>query len=198
MESILKLVVGLGNPGSQYADTRHNVGAQIVADLAGRLGASFKKRESCLVADARIGMLSGGVPGPKITLAIAESFMNVSGLPVAKLARFMKIEPAEILVVHDDLDLPAHELRLKSGGGEGGHNGLKSMSEHLGSRDYSRLRVGIGRPPGRQTPADYVLAKIRTAEKEEWNVTYAVAGDVIEDVAVKGLAATQQELHSRS
>ncbi|MSS85099.1 aminoacyl-tRNA hydrolase [Actinomycetaceae bacterium WB03_NA08] len=195
----LKLVIGLGNPGTQYVDTRHNVGAATIAVLVKRLGATMRSHTSrCHVAEARIGILPGGAPGPKITLAVADSYMNVSGGPLSRLAQYLRISPDEILVIHDDLDLPAHQLRLKQGGGEGGHNGLRSLSQHLGDRNYGRLRIGIGRPPGRQNPADFVLEKISSAAREEWNVTYELAADTVEDVAVRGFAAAQQDLHSRS
>ncbi|MFC2621036.1 MAG: aminoacyl-tRNA hydrolase, partial [Pauljensenia sp.] len=153
------LVVGLGNPGAQYASTRHNVGYLTLDVLASRGGASLTSHRSRThTADVRLGVGPGGVPGPRVVLARADSYMNTSGGPIQALASFLKILPSRILVIHDDMDLPAHTLRLKVGGGEGGHNGLKSLSSHLGTRDYARLRIGVGRPPGRMDPADYVLS----------------------------------------
>ncbi len=191
------LVVGLGNPGTEYASTRHNVGHLTIDALLRRAGAQLARhRTGTRTAEVRLGVLPGGAPGPKVLLAICESYMNTSGGPVGRLMSFLKIEPDHLLVVHDDLDLPAHELRLKRGGGEGGHNGLKSISQVLGTKDYHRLRIGIGRPPGRQDPADYVLARISAKERPEWDVTVEEAGDVVEDVVLRGFSEAQQSLHS--
>jgi peptidyl-tRNA hydrolase len=195
----MKLVVGLGNPGSQYKDTRHNVGAATVRLLAERHGGTFRKHPSrCHVAEVRLGTLPGGAPGPKATLAVADQFMNVSGGPLVRLAEYLGVPAEETLVLHDDLDLPAHDLRLKKGGGEGGHNGLRSLTEHFHTKDYARLRIGIGRPPGRASAADFVLQKISSSERTEWDVTYALAADAVEDVFLRGFIAAQQDLHSRS
>lgn len=193
----IKMVVGLGNPGIDYANTRHNVGAATVELLAQIHGAKLKRHHSrTRVAQIRLGVLPGGAPGPQIQLAIAETYMNVSGGPLARLAAFAKVQPAEILVLHDDLDIPAHQLKLKNGGGDGGHNGLKSLTSHLKTKDYARLRIGIGRPPGRQNPADYVLAKIPAKDREEWETTYRIAAEVVEDTALRGVTAAQQDLHA--
>lgn len=193
----VKLVCGLGNPGAQYSHTRHNVGWHVIDILCERWKVQLKSHPSrTLVGQARIGTVAGGAPGPAVDLAKAQSFMNVSGGPLARLAQYLKLQPQQILVIHDDLDLPEHALRLKSGGGEGGHNGLKSLSANLGSRDYLRLRIGIGRPPGRMDPADYVLAPMRGKVAEEWAVTFQEAADVVEKVVLDGFVPTQQELHS--
>ena len=155
------MVVGLGNPGAQYANTRHNVGHMLVDLLASNAGVQLSAhRSGTHCADIRLGMFPGGIPGPRVILAISDSYMNTSGGPIGRLAKFMNVAPSRLLVVHDDLDLPEGTLRLKTGGGEGGHNGLKSISQVLGTRDYNRLRIGIGRPPGRMNPADYVLARM--------------------------------------
>lgn len=147
------LVVGLGNPGTRYAGNRHNVGAMVLDVLAARMGGSFvTSKARALVLDGRLGMLPGGVPGPRVILARPTTYMNVSGPPVAMLAQFYGIEPEQVLVVHDELDIPPHQLRLKRGGGEGGHNGLRSITASLGTKDYARLRVGIGRPRDVRTP----------------------------------------------
>lgn len=192
------LVVGLGNPGPEYAQTRHNLGHRTVDVLAARAGVTLGgHRTRTHVADVRLGTLPGGAPGPRVVLATSDSYMNTSGGPVVALARFLGIGPDHLLVIHDDLDLPAHELRLKRGGGEGGHRGLLSVSQVLGSRDYHRLRVGIGRPPGHQDPADYVLSRTGARERADWDVTLEEAADVVEDVVTRGFQDAQMTLHSR-
>ena len=138
------------------------------------------------------------MPGPRVVLARSDSYMNTSGGPISALASFLKIPPARILVIHDDMDLPAHTLRMKIGGGEGGHNGLKSLTQHLHKRDYARLRIGVGRPPGRMDPADYVLAPVPAKERPDWDVTFEQAADVVEDIVTKGFAPTQMALHTGS
>ena len=193
------LVVGLGNPGAEYAHTRHNVGHMTIAALAARAGATLgAHRTRTHTADIRVGTLPGGAPGPKAVIATCDSYMNTSGGPVGALMKFLGLPPENLLVVHDDLDLDAHELRLKRGGGEGGHNGLKSVSQVLGTRDYHRLRIGIGRPPGHQDPADYVLSQIPTRGRPEWEVTVEEAADVVEDVVLRGFTEAQMTLHTHS
>lgn len=193
------LVVGLGNPGAEYAHTRHNVGHMTIAALAGRAGTALTShRTRTRLADIRVGTLPGGAPGPRVVLATCESYMNTSGGPVSALVRFLDLPPDRLLVIHDDLDLQAHELRLKRGGGEGGHNGLKSISQALGTRDYHRLRIGIGRPPGRQDPADYVLAPIPTKDRPAWEVTIEQAADAVEDVVLRGFSEAQMTLHTHA
>ena len=191
------LVVGLGNPGAQYASTRHNVGYLTLDVLASRGGATLTSHRSRThTADVRLGIGPGGVPGPRVVLARSDSYMNTSGGPISALASFHKIEPSRILVIHDDMDLPAHTLRLKVGGGEGGHNGLRSISKSLGTKHYARLRVGIGRPQGRQDPADYVLAPVAGKALTELEVTVARAVDVIEDIVTTDFLGAQMRLHS--
>jgi PTH1 family peptidyl-tRNA hydrolase len=144
------LVVGLGNPGPSYASNRHNVGQMVLDELAARTGASWRShRSNSVAAEARLGVLPGGAPGPRVLLAKPSSYMNVSGGPVAGLVRFFSIDPEQVCIVHDELDLPFGSLKLKRGGGEGGHNGLRDVTKSLGTREYVRVRVGIGRPPGR-------------------------------------------------
>lgn len=192
------LVVGLGNPEARYARNRHNVGHMVVELLAGRAGSRLTRHKArAQVAEVRLGLLPGGAPGPRVVLAEPAAFMNLSGGPVKALAQFYGIDPtARLLVVHDELDLPAHQLRLKRGGGEGGHNGLRSVSQALGTRDYARLRVGVGRPPGRQDPADYVLSDFPAREREELAVTLEQAADAVEAVVTAGFEIAQQRLHS--
>ncbi|MCV2395806.1 aminoacyl-tRNA hydrolase [Actinotalea sp. M2MS4P-6] len=191
------LVVGLGNPGPGYAGNRHNVGQMVTGELAKRASTAFgSDRSRAKVADVRLGMLPGGVPGPRVLLAQPTTYMNVSGGPVAALARYHQVPVDRVVVVHDELDLPFAAVRLKSGGGEGGHNGLRSISQALGTRDYLRVRVGIGRPPGRMDPADFVLANFSSVEAKELPWLVDAAADAVEMLVVQGLAAAQQRFHS--
>jgi PTH1 family peptidyl-tRNA hydrolase len=183
------LVVGLGNPGPRYAATRHNAGFFVLDELGARVGGSFKTHKS------RADVLEGRLAGTSVVLAKPRSFMNESGGPVSALSRFYKIGPEQIIVVHDELDLPFGGLRLKRGGGEGGHNGLRSISPSLGSKDYVRVRFGIGRPPGRQDPADYVLREFGSAERKELEFLIDRAADAAEKVVGAGLEAAQNEFN---
>jgi PTH1 family peptidyl-tRNA hydrolase len=181
------LIVGLGNPGPRYAATRHNIGFAVVELLALRVQGKFKAHRSrCEIVEARIGT----VP---VVLAKPMSYMNESGGPVNAAGRFFKTPVERIVVVHDDLDLPFGSLRLKRGGGEGGHNGLRSTSSALGSKDYVRVRFGIGRPPGRQDPADFVLREFSSAERRELAFLVDRAADATEAVVTHGLEAAQNE-----
>ena len=192
------LVVGLGNPGTRYARNRHNVGRMVIDVLAGRTGSRLSgHRARAQAAEARLGVLPGGAPGPRVILAEPACYMNLSGGPVKALARFYGIDPtARLLVIHDELDLPAHQLRLKRGGGEGGHNGLRSISKSISTKDYARLRVGVGRPPGRQDAADFVLSDFPARERDALAVTLEQAADVVEDVVARGFEDAQRRLHS--
>lgn len=189
------LVVGLGNPGTQYASNRHNVGFMVVDLLAGRTGARFGRyrRAAVDVAESRLGV---GVDAPRLVLAKPMTFMNLSGGPVASLSQFYKIPPAQIIAVHDELDLPFGLIRLKLGGGEGGHNGLRSMSKSLGSKDYLRVRFGIGRPPGRQDPADYVLSDFTAVQRKELDYLVDRAADATEALITNGLDWAQNAYHA--
>ena len=190
------LVVGLGNPGPEYAGHRHNVGAMVLDVLAADLGMRFSRHKAR--ADVAEGRLppAGGRPGPRVVLAKPGSYMNESGGPVSGLVRFFRVPPARLLVVHDELDIPFADLRLKVGGGEGGHNGLRSISTSLGTKDYCRLRFGIGRPPGRMDAADYVLHNFSGAERKELGVLLAEAADAVRDVAVVGWERAQASLNA--
>lgn len=193
------LVVGLGNPGPRYAGNRHNVGAMVVDELVTRHGAGSKLRSHkarAAVGEVRVGTLPGGAPGPRAVLAVPSCYMNESGGPVKALAKFYSVEPERIVVVHDELDIPAGAIRLKSGGGEGGHNGLRSISSALGTKDYLRVRVGIGRPPGRMDPADFVLRDFSVTERKELPFLLSDAADATEQLLADGLLATQQRWHS--
>jgi len=189
------LVVGLGNPGPKYAANRHNVGFMVVDLVARRVRASFGRHRKALaeVAEARLGV---GVEAPRLVLAKPLSYMNLSGGPVAGLSQFYKVPAERIVVVYDELDIPYGQLRLKSGGGEGGHNGLRSISGSLSTKDYIRVRFGIGRPPGRQDPADFVLSDFSATERKELEFLVDRAADAVETVVVKGLAPAQQIYHT--
>ena len=139
----------------------------------------------------------GGVPGPSAVIAVPNSYMNESGGPVKALMGFFSIEPDRLVVIHDELDIPAGDVRLKLGGGEGGHNGLRSISKSLGTKDYLRVRFGIGRPPGRQDPADYVLKRWSSTERKELDVSLEVAADAVEALLTEGLEPAQNRFHPR-
>jgi PTH1 family peptidyl-tRNA hydrolase len=185
------LVVGLGNPGPKYAANRHNVGAMAVDAIAAELGVRFSAhRARADVAEVRLPPV-GGRPGPRAVLAKPSSYMNESGGPVSGLVRFFKIDPAHVLVIHDELDLPFGEVRLKRGGGEAGHNGLRSVSQSIGTREYCRVRVGIGRPPGRQDAADFVLRDFPAAQREEAALLVGDAADAVLGVLRDGWERAQ-------
>ncbi|MFC3686886.1 aminoacyl-tRNA hydrolase [Aquipuribacter hungaricus] len=190
------LVVGLGNPGPRYAGTRHNIGQVVVDHLAG--GQAFKAgKHQAAVCQTRLGTGPGGAPGPTVVLAKPTTYMNESGGPVAGLARYFGVDPAQVVVVHDELDIDLGRVRLKRGGGEGGHNGLRSVSQSLGTRDYVRVRCGIGRPPGRQDPADFVLTGFGRREQSEAELIVVDAAEAVELVVSEGLDAAQLRVHSR-
>jgi peptidyl-tRNA hydrolase, PTH1 family len=184
-----KLVVGLGNPGPRYAATRHNAGFFVLDLLADRMGGRFKAHKS------HADVLEGRLAGVPVVLAKPKSFMNESGGPVVGLARFYKIPVEQVIVVHDELDLPFEMLRLKRGGGEGGHNGVRSVAASFGSKEFARVRFGIGRPPGRQDPADYVLREFTSVERKELPFLVDRAADAVESILVNGLEAAQNEFN---
>ena len=186
------LVVGLGNPGPGYAANRHNVGQMVVDLLAERAGVTFKRhRSNAMIAEGRTAPM-----GQRFVFAKPLSFMNVSGTPVAALARFYKLPAGRIIVVHDELDIPFDTVRLKIGGGPGGHNGIKSVAVNLATPDFVRVRVGIGRPPGRQDAAAFVLKDFSAAERTALPVLLEEAADAVELVASSGLELAQQRFHS--
>jgi PTH1 family peptidyl-tRNA hydrolase len=189
------LVVGLGNPGREYAGNRHNVGFQVAEQLASRIGARFSRHRRA-VADVAEGRLGVGADAPRLVLVKPLTYMNLSGGPVASLRQFYKAEPGQILAIHDELDLDYGQLRAKLGGGEGGHNGLRSISQSIGTRDYLRTRFGIGRPPGRQDPADYVLSDFSSAERKELEYLVDRATDITESIITRGLEWTQNAYHA--
>jgi len=187
------LVVGLGNPGPAYRGNRHNVGFMVLGVLAERVGGRFSKHKAR--ADVLEGRF-GPPPAPRVVLAEPRSYMNESGGPVAGLCGFYKIPVERLVVVHDELDLPYGSLRLKRGGGDNGHNGLRSITRSLGSREYLRVRFGIGRPPGRMDPADYVLRDFSPAERKDLDYNVDRAADAVESLLTLGLAETQSRFNS--
>jgi PTH1 family peptidyl-tRNA hydrolase len=187
------LVVGLGNPGPSYAGNRHNVGYLVTDELADRMGGTFRAHKSRR-ADVVEGRL--GIGGPRVVLARARSYMNESGGPVAALASFYKVPVDRVIAVHDELDLPFDTLRVKLGGGDNGHNGLKSMRASLGSGEFYRVRVGIGRPPGRQAPADFVLSDYSGSERKLLPFGVDRAADAVESLITDGLEKTQARFNS--
>ncbi|WP_029211335.1 MULTISPECIES: aminoacyl-tRNA hydrolase [Arsenicicoccus] len=192
------LVVGLGNPGTQYSRNRHNVGAMAVDVLAARAGATLKRHKArAAAAEVRVGVLPGGAPGPRAVLAVPSSWMNESGGPVKALTSFYKVPPRQLVVIHDELDIPFASSRVKLGGGEGGHNGLRSISKSVGTKDYVRVRLGIGRPPGRQDPADFVLKDFASGERADVGVLLEDAADVVEDLLTQGLTYAQDRWNAR-
>lgn len=184
------LIVGLGNPGPKYEATRHNVGQMVLDVLADRLGAKFSPHKTnSRVAEGRL------VGGPKLILAKSNGFMNTSGGPVSALAKYFGIDTDRVVVLHDELDLPFDSLKLKQGGGHGGHNGLRDIAKALGTPDFYRVRVGIGRPPGQQDAADYVLRPFAKSELPELAVLIEDAADAAEMLCTDGLLAAQQRFH---
>lgn len=183
------LVIGLGNPGPEYASTRHNVGQMALAVLAHRIGSSFSPHKArAEVAEGRLGF---GIDAPRLILAKPRSYMNESGGPASMLRDFYKLGLEQVIVLHDELDLPFATLRVKRGGGDNGHNGLKSLSRSLGGPDYFRVRIGIGRPPGRQDPADFVLKPFSADERSELGLLTERAADAVESLVRDGLDLTQ-------
>lgn len=185
------LVVGLGNPGPTYARTRHNVGFMVADLLAERIGSAFKVHKKS-GADVATGRLSGH----PVVLARPRCFMNESGRQVGPLAQFYSVPTEGVVVIHDDLDLDFGRIRLKQGGGEGGHNGLRSIATVLGSKDFQRVRFGIGRPPGRQDPAAFVLQAFGSREREELPTICEQAADAAEMLIELGLEPAQNIVHA--
>ncbi|GAA5227065.1 aminoacyl-tRNA hydrolase [Paeniglutamicibacter antarcticus] len=191
MTSETWLVAGLGNPGPGYAHNRHNIGQMVVDELAARTGGKFKTHSS------RAQILEGrlGIGGPRLILAKPMSFMNLSGGPVANLAKFFGVGNEHVIAVHDEIDVPFDTVKIKFGGGEGGHNGLRDISKALGTKDYLRVRVGVGRPPGRMETADYVLKDFSKDEKKDLPFLVDTAADAVEELMKNGLEAAHRKFH---
>ncbi len=190
MADDLFLVVGLGNPGPTYAGHRHNVGFMVADLLAERVGGRFKAHKG------RADTVEGRLGGQRVLLAKPKTFMNLSGGPTASLRDFFKVPVERIVVIHDELDIPWATLRLKRGGGDNGHNGLKSLTQSLGSKDYLRVRFGIGRPPGRQDPADFVLKDFSAVERKELPYHVDRAADAVEALLSGTLESAQNTFHA--
>jgi peptidyl-tRNA hydrolase, PTH1 family len=190
------LVVGLGNPGPAYAGHRHNVGYLVDDVLAERMGSPFRAHKSgrADVVEGRLGV--PGALGPRVVLARPRCYMNETGGPVKQLATFYKVPPERIVAIHDELDIGFGTLRVKLGGGDNGHNGLRSMRGSLGTGDFYRVRAGIGRPPGRQEVADFVLSNYSTVERRELPFQVDHAADAVETLVTEGLERTQQRFNS--
>ena len=185
------LVVGLGNPGPNYALNRHNIGQMLLDVVAGRFGETFKAHKSnALVAEVKI------IGGPKLILAKPLSFMNLSGGPTSSLMSFYKLDPESLIVAHDELDIPPATFKLKQGGGHGGHNGIRDIIAAMDTNDFARIRLGIGRPPGSSDAADYVLKNFSGPEKTELAVTLEIAADALEEIARNGIVAAQGKYHA--
>ena len=190
------LVVGLGNPGEKYAGHRHNVGYLVADELARRVGSPFRAHKSgrAEVVEGRLG--APGSPGPRLVLARPRSYMNEVGGSVKALASFYKVPPDRVVAIHDELDIAFGTLRVKLGGGDNGHNGLRSLRSSLGTGNFYRVRAGIGRPPGRQDVSDFVLSNYSAAERKEVPFQVDLAADAVESLVTEGLERTQQRFNS--
>jgi PTH1 family peptidyl-tRNA hydrolase len=185
------LIVGLGNPGKKYARTRHNVGTDAIELLAQRLNVSLKVgRDRAQIAETRIG-------DEAVVLVIPTTWMNESGEAVGPLARRYKIPAANIIIIHDELDLEPGAVKLKMGGGLAGHNGLKSVSQHIGTNDYARVRIGVGKPTSKEQGADHVLSSIPPAERKILDIAVETACDAVERIMKEGLDAAMREYNAR-
>ena len=186
------LVIGLGNPGPEYAETRHNVGQMVIDELASRGSStlSVSKRTRTRTTTARLA-------GQAVVLGVPMSYMNVSGGPTSSLAKYHSVAPEDVIVVHDELDIPFGSVKIKRGGGSGGHNGLKDVTKALGTPDYIRVRVGIGRPPGRMDAAAFVLKPFSTVERKDLPFLVDDAADAVEAILASGLEAAQMRFHTK-
>jgi PTH1 family peptidyl-tRNA hydrolase len=186
------LVVGLGNPGKEFTRTRHNVGEEVVAELARRRGDTLKAgRDNALSAESRIG-------DERCVLAFPLTYVNESGQAVGAIARRYRIDdPAHIVIVHDELDLPPAEVRVKAGGGLAGHNGLRSVVRHLGTQDFLRVRIGVGKPPSKERGADHVLSRLPKRQRDLFDVAVQEAADAVEAIVLEGVAAAMNTYNTR-
>jgi peptidyl-tRNA hydrolase, PTH1 family len=190
------LVVGLGNPSPAFASHRHNVGYRVADELARRMGVRFsvKRGTRAEVAEGRLG--PPGDDGPRLVLAKSRTFMNETGAAVSRLLSYYKLQPDQMIVIHDELDIDPGQLRVKFGGGDNGHNGLRSIRQSLGTGDFFRVRIGVGRPPGRQDPADFLLTNFPASAREDVEVEVSRAADAIESLVLVGLDKTQSAFNS--
>ena len=185
------IVVGLGNPGARYERTRHNAGVFVIEELLRRTGVSFKRHKSgCVVAEAGLG-------DERVVFARPMSYMNESGRPVRELVRWYKQQPERLVVVHDEIDIPFGEIRIKLGGGTAGHNGLNSVASHMGTKDFTRVRIGVSRPRGDRDPADYVLSEFSAAERKQLDDVIGRAADAVERIVEVGIERAMNEINTR-
>lgn len=194
------LVVGLGNPGPTYAGTRHNVGAMVVTELCARAGVGLTsaRGQRADVARTRISAAGLAVPSAQadpVILMRSRTYMNESGIAVRKVAGFSHVPVGSVIVIHDEIDLDLGRIRVKAGGGDNGHNGLRSIRSHLHSGEFTRVRVGVGRPPGHQDPADYVLKGFPSRDRDEIAVQVGLAADAVECLMTDGLAVAQNRFN---
>lgn len=186
------IVVGLGNPGEKYSGTRHNMGAMVIEVLIGRTGASLKSHKSgCAIAETTL-------VDERVVLARPTTYMNDSGRPVRELARWYKVQPDRLIIVHDELDIPFEEVRVKDGGGTAGHNGLGSIASHLGTRAFVRVRVGIGRPRGRRDAVGHVLDTFSSSERKELPFVIERAADAVQTIIADGVERAMNEFNTRA
>jgi peptidyl-tRNA hydrolase, PTH1 family len=190
------LVVGLGNPGPAFASHRHNVGYRVADELARRMEVRFsvKRGARAEIAEGRIG--PPGVDLPRVLLAKSRTFMNETGAAVSRLLSYNKLQPSQMIVIHDELDIDPGQLRVKFGGGDNGHNGLRSIRKSLGTGEFFRVRVGVGRPPGCQDPADFLLSNFPASAREDVEVEIRKAADAVESLVLVGLDRTQSAFNS--
>jgi peptidyl-tRNA hydrolase, PTH1 family len=185
-------ILGLGNPGERYAKTRHNVGVMVVERLLDRTSSSLKRHKSgCLIAEARIA-------DEQVVLGRTTSYMNESGRPIGELVRWYRIPPEQLIVVHDEIDIPFEDLRIKIGGGTAGHNGLKSIVSHIGSPDFVRVRVGVGRPRGEKAAAGHVLNEFSGADRKALPDYLERTADAVERILEVGVEKAMNEINTRA
>jgi PTH1 family peptidyl-tRNA hydrolase len=191
------LVVGLGNPGPAFASQRHNVGYRVADELARRMGVRFSAKRGIRadVAEGRIGP-PGDDASSRLVVARSRTFMNETGAAVSRLLSYYKLQPAQMIVVHDELDIDPGQLRVKFAGGDNGHNGLRSIRQSLGTGDFFRVRIGVGRPPGRQDPADFLLSNFPASALDDVEVEISRAADAVESLVLVGLDRTQSAFNS--
>ena len=195
----IRMVAGLGNPGEEYANTRHNAGFHAVDELGRQANVTYWKNQSgALVASIKVNDADEPEGKREVLLVKPQSYMNTSGGPISKLCAMYGIAPEELLVIHDELDIPAGDVRVKVGGGHAGHNGLRSIIDKLGSRDFSRIRVGIGAPPGRMATADFVLKQLRAKEAEEFDLTCSRAADAAALAITRGVVFARDHVNGNA
>lgn len=192
----IRMVAGLGNPGEEYVETRHNAGFKAIDELARQAGVSYWKNQSgAEVAVIQVNDAEADGGKREVVLVKPQSYMNTSGGPISKLCAQYKVAAEELLVIHDELDIPAGDVRVKVGGGHAGHNGLRSIIDKMGSRDFSRIRVGIGNPPGRMAVADFVLKQLRAREAEEFDDTTFRAAEAAATALTRGVVFARDHVN---